>query len=59
MRKSYKVRGRNPLVIEDEYQSERFKTISFSVRGELLSAPLSKSRVRELIKDLEKWLEED
>lgn len=57
MRKSYEVRGRNPLVIDDRFQGERFKTITFSVRGELLAAPLSKPKVKELIKDLEKWLE--
>lgn len=55
MRKTYEIRGRNSLTIDDSHQGERYKTITFSG----LTAPLSKPKVKELIQDLQKWLEEE
>lgn len=59
MRKSYEIRGRNPLIITDEFQGEHYKTLTFIVRNGYIAAPLSKTKVKELIKDLENWLEEE
>ncbi|MGF2118467.1 hypothetical protein [Enterococcus casseliflavus] len=59
MRKTYEIRGRNPLRINDDDQGEHYKTLTFTVGYGYIAAPLSKPKVKELIKDLEKWLEEE
>lgn len=59
MKKKYEIRGRNPLRITDDDQGEHYKTLSFTVGFGFIVAPLSKPKVKELIKDLEKWLEEE
>ncbi|MCR1932620.1 hypothetical protein [Enterococcus gallinarum] len=59
MRKTYEIRGRNPLRINDDDHGEHYKTLTFTVGYGYISAPLSKPKVKELIKDLEKWLEEE
>ncbi|MEQ7026338.1 hypothetical protein [Enterococcus gallinarum] len=59
MRKTYEIRGRNPLSINDDVQGEHYKTLTFTVGYGYIAAPLSKPKVKELIKDLEKWLEEE
>jgi hypothetical protein len=59
MKKTYGIRGRNSLRITDEFQGECYKTLTFNVGYGYFSAPLSKPKIKELIKDLEKWLEEE
>ncbi len=59
MRKEYKLPGRNELIIDDRSQNERYKTITFEIRDNFIAAPLSKPKVKELVKDLQKWLKED
>ena len=59
MNKNYQIPGRNELVITDEHQGENYKTLTFGVRTGYIAAPLSKPKVKELIKDLQEWLEEN
>ena len=58
MKKRYSIPGKNYLEIDDSHQGSHFKTLSFNIRGEFMVAPLSKPKVKQLIDDLEKWLEE-
>lgn len=54
--KNYSIRGGNNLsILEDE----EHKQICFQVKDDFCVAPLNRKLVKELIKDLEGWLEED
>lgn len=58
MKKTYNICGKNPLIISDDFQGEHYKTLDFTIGYGNIIAPLSKPKVQQLIKDLEKWLEE-
>ncbi|MGM0217671.1 hypothetical protein [Enterococcus sp. AZ126] len=54
--KNYRIRGSNNLsILEDE----EHKQICFQVKDDFYVAPLNRKLVKELIKDLEGWLEEE
>lgn len=50
--RSYKMRGKNALKVKFED-----KTVTFEIREQFLTSPLSKSQAKLLVTDLQEWID--
>lgn len=50
--KSYKMQGKNALKVKFED-----KTVTFEIREQFLTSPLSKSQAKLLVADLQEWID--
>lgn len=54
----YKRPGNNGLRIYDD-KDGRIDIVTFEIEGEFRTSPLSRPKVRQLIKDLQEWLDKE